>query len=115
MEHKLNHQVWRFDVHQSFRYKAANADRRFADAIDSGSTFEGFDPKGLKGDVPTRWGSVCRLFESAVASCDVLNEVLMKSRSHDHLLSPDEVEEIRIAAKLYRVRVLHRYIVRVSE
>ncbi|XP_003738113.1 zinc finger BED domain-containing protein 1-like, partial [Galendromus occidentalis] len=49
------------------------------------------------------WGSLCSLFESAVASCEVLNDVLMKTGSFDCLLAPSEKEEISVAAKFYRV------------
>ena len=63
----------------------------------------GFDPAGLRADVATRWASVCHLFESAVASSGVINEVLLETDAHQLLINSTAIEEIKIIADQYRV------------
>ena len=83
----------------------ADADDRFVDGVEDedNDTGSGYDPKGLRADVATRWASVCHLFESAVASSNVINEVLLKTEAHHFLLGQSAIDEIKIIAEQYRV------------
>lgn len=84
-------------------FQRESADNRFVDHDEFEDMLDGYDPKGLKADVPTRWSSVCKLFESAASSHAVLNEVLIKTESYEFILESSEVEMIRSIAKAYRV------------
>lgn len=92
-------------VSHSICFQNATADDRFIDGleIDEADGLLGFDPTGLRGDVATRWASVCHLFESAVASSGVINEVLLETDAHQLLLNSAAIEEIKIVAEQYRV------------
>jgi hypothetical protein len=80
-----------------------NLDERFIDADHDDEPLQGYDPKGLRADVATRWSSACLLFESAAGAFAVLNDVLMKTDSYDLFLTGSEISRIKIIAKLYRV------------
>lgn len=84
-------------------FQREDTDNRFVDHDETEDMMDGFDPKGLKADVPTRWSSVCRLFESAASSHAVLNEVLIHTESYELILESSEVDKIRTIAKAYRV------------
>ena len=51
----------------------------------------------------TRWASVRHLFESAVASSRVINEVLLETDAHQLLINSAAIEEIKVIADQYRV------------
>ena len=79
----------------------ADADGRFVDFDGEEDELQGYDPSGIRSDVDTRWSSLCLLFENAAASHEVLNDV--RTKSYGMLLEPTEIEEIHVAAKIYRV------------
>ena len=80
----------------------ANADSRFIDSYEE-DRLDGCDPKGLRSDVDSRWSSLCLLFESAAASHEVLNDVLVMTKSYELLLEATDIQDIRVIAKHYRV------------
>lgn len=86
-----------------FLLKRTTADERFVDSCVEEDELQGYDPRGLRSDVDTRWSSLCLLFESAAASHEVLNDVLVKTKSYELLLDASEVDEICVVAKIYRV------------
>ena len=78
------------------------ADERFLEFYEE-EKLDGCDARGLRADAATRWTSVCVLLESAAAWHEVLNEVLIRIKSYEYLIEPDDVERLRIIAKQYRV------------
>lgn len=82
------------------------ADDRFVDSIEVENESSGNDRRGLQLDVATRWSSVCKLFESAAASYEVLNDVLGICKAYGLILEDFEIHEIRVVARIYRVSCL---------